>query len=70
MIIPVIHVKSKVGSKNQEFVELNPILLNNRITNLSTILTFAQKENISSRILPLEAKLYFEDEDGEKIPMK
>ncbi len=67
MIIPVIHVKSKVGSKNQEFVELNPILLNNRITNLSTILTFAQKENISSRILPLEAKLYFEDEDGEKI---
>ncbi|MEN6553256.1 MAG: hypothetical protein ABFC34_10295, partial [Methanobacterium sp.] len=67
MIVPMIHVKSKMGSKNQEFVELNPILLNNRITNLSTILTFAQKENISSRILPFEAKLYFEDEDGEKI---
>lgn len=67
MIVPVVHVKSKKGSKNQEYVELNPILLNNRITNLSTFLTFAQKENISSRILPLEAKFYFEDEDGEKI---
>ncbi len=43
------------------------ISINNRITNLSTILTFAQKENISNRILPVEAKLYFEDENGEKI---
>lgn len=67
VIVPVLHVKSKMGSKNQENVKLNLISINNRITNLSTILTFAQKENISNRILPWEAKLYFEDENGEKI---
>ena len=67
IIVPVLNVKSKIGSKKQKYVELNPILLNNRITNLSTILTFAQKENISNRILPLEVILYFEDENGEKI---
>lgn len=67
VIVPVLHVKSKKGSKNQENVELNLISLNNRITNLSTLLTFAQKENISNRVLPWEAKLYFVDVDGEKI---
>lgn len=67
ILIPVLNVKSKAVSKNQEYVELSLISLNKRITNLSTILTFIQKENISNRILPLEAKLYFVDEEGEKI---
>ncbi len=67
IMLSVVKVKSKMGSKNQDYVDLNLISLSNRITNLSTILTFAQKENISTRILPLEATLYFEDEDGEKI---
>ena len=67
IILPVLYVKSKKGSKKQNEVELNLISLSKKITNISTILTFAQKENISNRILPLEAKLYFEDEDGNKI---
>lgn len=67
ILLPVLNVKTKMVSKNQEYVELSLISLNNRITNLSTMLTFIQKENISNRILPLEAKLYFEDEEGEKI---
>jgi len=67
ILIPLVHVKSKTESKKQGYVELSLISLSNRITNLSTFLTFAQKENISNRILPLEAKLYFEDDDGEKI---
>jgi uncharacterized protein (TIGR02687 family) len=67
IIIPVLSVKSKTESKNQNEVELNLISLSKKITNINTILTFAQKENISNRILPLEAKLYFEDDDGNKI---
>ncbi|MDO9044791.1 MAG: BREX-1 system phosphatase PglZ type A [Methanobacteriaceae archaeon] len=67
IILPVLYVKSKKGSKNQNEVELHLISLSKKITNINTILTFAQKENISNRILPLEAKLYFEDEDGNKI---
>ncbi len=67
IVLPVIHIKSKATSKNQEYVELDLISLNKKITNLNTFLTFAQKENISNKILPLETKLYFEDEDGEKI---
>jgi uncharacterized protein (TIGR02687 family) len=67
IIIPVLTVKSKTESKRQNEVELNLISLSKKITNISTILTFAQKENISNRILPLEAKLFFEDENGERI---
>ncbi len=67
IILPLVNVKSKTVNKNQETVELNLISLSNRITNLSTILTFAQKENISNKILPLEASLFLEDENGEKI---
>jgi uncharacterized protein (TIGR02687 family) len=67
IIVPLVYVKSKAESKNQDYVELGLISLSNRITNLSTLLTFAQKENVSNRILPLEAKLYFEDEEGKKI---
>ena len=32
-----------------------------------TAVTMNEKENISNRILPLEAKLYFEDDEGHKI---
>ena len=67
IILPVINVKTKTASKNQEYVELNLVSLNKKITNLSTLLTFAQEQNISNKVLPLEAKLYFEDENGEKI---
>lgn len=67
IIIPMLHVKSKAASKNQDYVELNLISLNKRITNLNTFLTFAQKENVSNRVLPLEANLFFEDENGEQI---
>lgn len=68
IIIPIINVESKQrGKKEQNIVELDLISLNRKITNLSSFLTFAQKENISNKILPLEAKLYFEEECGEKI---
>ena len=67
VIVPVIEVKSKKGGKNQRTVELQLIGSNNKITNYDTMLTFFQKENISRTILPLEASIYFEDDDGNKI---
>lgn len=67
VIVPAIEVKSKKGGKNQRTVELQLIGSNNKITNYDTMLTFFQKENISKTILPLEASIYFEDDDGNKI---
>ena len=67
VIIPVIEVKSKKGGKNQRTVELQLISSNNKITNYDTMLTFFQKENVSKTVLPLEASIYFEDDEGNKI---
>ena len=67
VIVPVIGVKSKQGGKNQRTVELQLISSNNKITNYDTMLTFFQKENVSKTVLPLEASIYFEDDDGNKI---
>lgn len=67
VIVPVIGVKSKQGGKNQRTVELQLISSNNKITNYDTMLTFFQKENVSKTVLPLEASIYFEDNEGNKI---
>lgn len=67
VIIPMIEVKSKRGGKYQRTVELQLISSNNKITNYDTMLTFFQKENVSKTVLPLEASIYFEDDDGNKI---
>ena len=67
IVLPVINVKTKTASKNQDYVELSLVSLSKKITNQSTLLTFIQKENISNKILPLEAKLSFIDQSGEKI---
>ena len=67
VIVPVIGVKSKQGGKNQRTVELQLISSNNKITNYDTMLTFFQKENVSKTVLPLEASIYFEDDEGNKI---
>ena len=67
VIVPVIEVKSKKGGKNQRTVELQLIGSNNKITNYDTMLTFFQKENVSKTVLPLEASIYFEDDEGNKI---
>ena len=66
-IIPLLEVKAEKGAKNQRTVELQLISTNNRITNHDIMLTFFQKENISENVLPLEASIYFVDEDNNKI---
>lgn len=67
VIVPVIEVKSRRGSKGQRTVELQLIRSSDKISNYTTKLSFSQQENISRTVLPLEATIYFEDEDGNKI---
>ena len=66
-IIPLLEVKAGKGAKNQRTVELQLISTNNKITNHDVMLTFFQKENVSQDVLPLEASVYFIDEDNNKI---
>lgn len=66
-IIPLLEVKAGKGAKNQRTVELQLISTSNKITNHDVMLTFFQKENVSQDVLPLEASVYFVDEENNKI---
>ena len=66
-IIPLLEVRAGKGAKNQRTVELQLISTNNKITNHDVMLTFFQKENVSQDVLPLEASVYFVDDDNNKI---
>lgn len=66
-IIPLMKVNSKTGSKNQDYVGLQLLSSNRKIVNYDVMLTFFQKENISNKVIPLKAAVYFVDEDNHKI---
>lgn len=66
-IIPLLDVKAYKGAKNQHKVDLEIISTNNKITNNNFMLTFFQKENVSQKVLPLTASIYFVDEYDEII---
>lgn len=66
-IVPLLEIKADKGAKNQRTVGLQLISTNNKITNHDIMLTFFQKENVSQDVLPLEASVYFVDEDNNKI---
>ena len=66
-IIPLLEVKAKKGAKNQSKVGLQLLSTNNRVTNYEVMLTFYQKENISNKVIPLEAAIYFVDDEENKI---
>lgn len=66
-IVPVLSVKADRGANRASTVGLQLSSSNNRVTNYEIILTFIQQENISSGIAPLEAKIYFVDENNQKI---
>ncbi|MBR3112544.1 MAG: BREX-1 system phosphatase PglZ type A [Methanobrevibacter sp.] len=66
-IIPLLEVKADKGAKRQRTVELQLLQTKYKITNHDVMLTFFQKENISQDVLPLEASVYFVDEDNNKI---
>ena len=67
LIVPIVTVKSRKGKKDQNKVEIELMEGNNRITNHTSNLKFIQKENISNKVLPLEAKAYFADSTNKHI---
>jgi len=68
-IIPLIKLKTstKSGSKMQNTVGLQLLSSSNKITNNINSFTFFQNENVSNTVLPLEAGIYFVDEEDNKI---
>lgn len=66
-IVPLLEVRADKRAKKQSTVELQLISTNNRVTNHDIMLTFFQKENISQDVLPLEAAVYFVDDNNNKI---
>ena len=66
IIVPLLKVEAKKGAKNQQYVELE-LMSNKKINNHNFMLTFFQKENVSTDIIPLDASIYFVDSDDNKI---
>lgn len=66
IIVPLLKVEAKKGAKNQQYVELE-LMSNKKINNHNFMLTFFQKENVSTGIIPLDASIYFVDSDNNKI---
>ena len=68
-IIPLIKLKTstKSGSKLQNTVGLQLLSSSNKINNYVNSFTFFQNEKISNMVLPLEAGIYFVDEEDNKI---
>lgn len=66
IIVPLLKVEAKKGAKNQQYVELE-LMSNKKINNHNFMLTFFQKENVGTGIIPLDASIYFVDSDDNKI---
>ena len=67
IIVPVIKLKTARYKKETGNVEVSLISLSRKITNLITYLDFMQNENVSDILLPVEMRLYFINDAGEKI---
>ncbi len=66
-IVPFLEVKAGKGARNQRTVELQLVMTRKIVTNHEVNLRFFQKENVSDTVVPLEASIYFVDEDNNKI---
>ena len=66
IIVPLLKVEAKKGAKNQQYVELE-LMSNKKINNHNFMLTFFQKENVGTGIIPSDASIYFVDSDDNKI---
>lgn len=67
--IPVIKFTSSKSDKSNEAkkVSLDISTPVRKITNMITYLEFYQPEKVDEKTLPLTFKLYFEDEDGNRV---
>ena len=67
IIIPVIKLKTERSKKNTGRVEVTLISTIRKLTNLITYMDFMQTENVSDSVLPVVLRMYFINEQGEKI---
>ena len=67
MLIPLIEVKTEKGYKEIKTVQIELVSLTHKITNLITSLDFVQKDAISDVVKETNYRVYFIDENGEKI---
>lgn len=70
IVVPVIKFKndrSKSGKNDIKKVDLRLTNISRKITNSTTNLEFFQTEKIEEKMLPRRIRIYFADEDGNKI---
>lgn len=67
MIIPLIEVKTERGYKETTTAQIALVSLASKITNLITSLDFVQAEAVSDVVKETTYRIYFIDDNGEKI---
>lgn len=67
MIIPLIEVKTERGYKETTTAQIALVSLTSKITNLITSLDFVQAEAVSDVVKETTYRIYFIDDNGEKI---
>ena len=67
MIIPLIEVKTERGYKETTTAQIALVSLVSKITNLITSLDFVQAEAVSDVVKETTYRIYFIDDNGEKI---
>lgn len=69
IVIPVIWFKNERGKSAKEVQKVSVKLtsLSRKITNSITYLEFFQTEKIEDKVVPCRLKVYFTDEDGNRI---
>jgi uncharacterized protein (TIGR02687 family) len=68
IVIPVIKFKNiRKDEYKSSKVEVNLASISRKITNRITFFEFFQKDKVEDKKLPITLRLYFEDEDGNRI---
>lgn len=67
MIVPVIEVKATARRVETTFVDVEPLIANNRITNLLTQMNFVQVDLVSDTVLERVYKVFFVDGNNNVI---
>lgn len=67
MLIPLIEVKTERGFKETTTAQIALVSLTSKITNLITSLDFVQTEAVSDVVKETTYRIYFVDDNGEKI---
>lgn len=67
MIVPVIEVRTEKGKVSVMNAPIDLVTLLTKVTNLSVNLDFIQKEAVCDTVKATTYRLYFADQDGQKI---